>query len=81
MTDFDTPYIVIPHSRGSATPNATVSQTAQFRQFARAELGARWYKCSDYVLSELHLKAKRENGKWIDDGSTFLLGNNPFPPP
>jgi hypothetical protein len=81
MIDFDTPYIVIPHSRGSATPQATVSQIAQFKQFARVELGARWYKCSDSTLSELRLKAKRENEKWIDDESTFLLGNSPFPPP
>ena len=81
MTDFDTPFIELPHSRGTATPQATVSQTAQFKQFARVELGSRWYKCSDDFLSELQFKTKRENGKWIDDDSTFSVGNNSFPPP
>ncbi len=81
MLDFDTPFIELPHSRGSATSQATVSQTAQFKQFARVELGSRWYKCSDDFLSELHFKAKRENAKWINDGSKFSLGNTTFPPP
>ncbi len=81
MTDFDNPHIDPPDSIGSGTPQATIVQTAQFREFARAQIGSKWYKCSDYFLCQVILKAKRENDKWIDDGSTFSLGNSPFPPP
>lgn len=81
MTDLDDPHIDLPHGLASATPQATAVQTAQFRQFARVQIGSKWYKSSDYFLSELILKAKRENGNWIDDDSTFTLGNGSFPPP
>ena len=81
MADFDTPFVEIPHTRGSETPQATISELAQFRQFSRAEIGNRWYKISDFFLSEIYFKAKRENGKWVDNTSTFVLGNGQFPPP
>jgi hypothetical protein len=81
MADFDTPFVEIPHTRGSETPQATISELAQFRQFSRAEIGNRWYKISDFFLSEIYFRAKRENGKWVDNASTFVLGNGQFPPP
>jgi hypothetical protein len=81
MLDRDDPHLDLPHGLASATPQATAVQTAQFRQFARVQIGSKWYKCSDCFLSELTCKAKRENGKWIDDGSTFISGNGSFPPP
>jgi Bacterial TSP3 repeat len=81
MLDRDDPHLDLPHGLASATPQSTIVATAQFRQFARVQIGSRWYKCSDYFLSELVFKAKRDNGKWIDDDSTFTLGNGTFPPP
>lgn len=81
MIDLDDPNLPIKHADGIATPLASVVQTAQFREFARVQIGSKWYLCSDYFLSEVIFKAKRENNKWIDDGSTFTLGNSTFPPP
>lgn len=81
MSDLDTPFFKLKHASGSATSAAVAAQTGQFREFARVQIGSRWYKCSDYFLSEVLFKAKRENNKWIDDGSTFVLGNGTFPPP
>lgn len=81
MRDLDDPNIELPHTLGSATPQATLVFAAQFREFARAQIGTKWYQCSDYSLSECMFRAKRENNKWVDNGSTFALGNTPFPPP
>lgn len=82
MLDSDFPDLVLPVPLSSATENDTVLKLAQFRQFARVQIGDKWYKCSDYGLSELNIKVKRIDGKWVDDGSTFSSGNNSqFPPP
>lgn len=81
MLDLDDPSLTLPYSLGSASPQATITESAQFTEFARAQIGSKWYKCSDYFLSELLFKAKRENGKWIDNSSSFTLGNGAFPPP
>lgn len=82
LSDADYPNIELLNSTGSSNPNATIFELAQFRQFARVQIGTKWYLCSDYGLTELTRKLKRDNGRWIDDGSTFVPGNSStFPPP
>jgi hypothetical protein len=82
LSDADYPNIELLNSIGSSNPSATIFELAQFRQFARVQIGAKWYLCSDYGLTELTRKLRRDNGRWIDDGSTFVPGNNStFPPP
>ncbi len=79
MTDIDSPLYFLKHERG--LPNSTFSLHAQFRQYARVQIGRKWFRCSDLKLSDLKLKFKKTNGKWSNDGSTFVTGNGPFPTP
>lgn len=79
MNDLDDPYFQISHYLGAE--GATITQTSQFREFARTQIGSRWYRCSDFYLSEAIFRAKKENGQWVDNGSEFILGNGQFPRP
>ncbi len=81
MRDGDQPFVSLDHATGNGNPNATIFGLAQFKQFARIQIGSRWYKCSADELSEVTFKLKRDNGKWIDNGSIFVTGNSQFPPP
>jgi hypothetical protein len=81
MLDYDHPFIQIKHSLGASNPNATILKMAQFRQFARVLIKNKWHKCSSDELTEITFRLKRENGKWVDNGSTFKNGNSTFPPP
>ncbi len=54
----------------------TVEQRAQFREFARLQIGdnsvkgyKNWYRISDYSLWRHHAKFKKEKGKWKNNGS------------
>lgn len=77
MTSIDLPVFSLQHVRG--LPDSTFSMHAQFRQYARVQIAGKWYRCSDLKLSDLVLKFKKTNGKWSDDGSSFVIGNGPFP--
>lgn len=79
MRDIDSPLYFLNHDRG--LPDSTFSLNAQFRQYARIQLAGKWFYCSDLKLSDLKLKFKKTNGKWSDDGSTFITGNGPFQTP
>ena len=83
MEDADFPEFPLKDSTASSNPNAKILSVAQFKQFARFQVGGRWYKCSaeSEGLSTLTFKLKRTNAKWVDDGSTYILGNGVFPPP
>jgi hypothetical protein len=84
MEDADYPDLLLRNSTASSNQNATIHSFAQFKQFARIQVGGRWFKCSaeDEGLSELTFKLKRGDGKWVNDGSKFDLGNDgTFPPP
>jgi len=75
MLESDRPFVELMHSKGSA--GATFEEVAHFREFARVQIGNSWYMCSDPFLSKLTLKAKHQNGKWVDNGSDFVLENTP----
>jgi hypothetical protein len=78
MIDSDFPTYGLRHS--DCTANATFEMHAQFRQYARVQIGSVWYRCSNLELSDLKIKFKESNGKWINDGSSFDLdpGNGSF---
>ncbi len=79
MTDVDSPKFSLQHVKG--LPDSTFSLNAQFRQYARVQIAGKWFRCSDFKLSDLKFRFKKTNGKWSNDGSTFETGNGPFPTP
>lgn len=78
MRDTDDPRYTLSHGNGLA--DATFLLQAQFRQYARVQIAGKWYQCSDPELSDLKFKFRKTGGMWIDDGSSFVTGNGPFPP-
>jgi hypothetical protein len=70
MSESDHPFVELTHSKGIA--GATFEEVVHFKEFARVQIGNSWYVCSDPLSSKLTLKAKHENGKWIDNNSQFV---------
>lgn len=59
--------------------NDTVEIRWHFGEFARALIGQRWYRISDFQDWRIHVKyMKAANGKWIDGGSETEPNNNGF---
>lgn len=76
LTGTDSPNDGIAHSAGAA--GNTYEMRYQFREFSRLEIQGTWYRISDYYLWRLHIKFKKVNGKWVNDGTVKALDNNDF---
>jgi len=70
----DTPSNPMRHSTGS--DNDTYEERYHFGEFARLELGSKWYRISDFINWRTHFKYKRVNGQWTDDGSSAAADNS-----
>jgi hypothetical protein len=78
MRDADNPIYTMKDSDSPAT--ATFLMNAQFRQYARVQIKGIWYQCSELKLSDIKIKFRKTAGIWANDGSSFVIGNGPFPP-
>jgi len=50
--------------------NETFEEKDSFREFARLNIGTKWYRISDFVNWHFTLKVKNENGTLINNGSS-----------
>ena len=73
MSSYDQPTLYMPDAGG--TPNATFEQSLLAQEFARLQIGGRWYLVSDPVLWKVVEKLTFSNGHWQDNGLTLALGN------
>jgi len=62
------------HSTGN--DGEKIEWRLQFREFCRLELNGLWHKISDYKLWRLHIKMRKHQGEWIDDGKLKDLTND-----
>jgi len=72
----DRPSLGIAHS--AASNGDTYEWRLHFREFTRLELEGVWHRISDDFLWRIHLKFKKDNGKWINNNSARALDNNEF---
>jgi hypothetical protein len=76
LTGFDRPKRSIGHNVGA--DGNTVEWRLHFLEFARLEIGGKWFRISDDFPWRTHIRMKRVGGKWVDDGSIKELNNNGF---
>ena len=68
MLSTDAPKIIIAHAAG--TDGEKLSWVLDLKEFARLELGGKWYRISDDTEWHINLRLQRANGKWVDDNTT-----------
>lgn len=73
ITSLDNPTIWIPEA-GAANGN-TFQEEAKFGEFARVNIGSKWYRVSDFLDWNLTAKVKMAGGVWTDNGSATGPGN------
>ena len=73
ITGYDIPSTPMRHSIGSN--NDIYEERYHFQEFARLELGTKWYVISGPVEWKAHYLFKRVSGQWTDNGS-FADTNN-----
>ena len=73
---WDFPQLPVAHSKGAA--NNEIELRLHFREFTRLEIEGTWFRISDYYLWRIHLKLRKTNGKWVNNGTTKALDNNGF---
>lgn len=53
----------------------TVELRLHFREFTRLEIDGVWYKISDFFLWRIHLKFRKLNNVWFDNGTNKATDN------
>ncbi|MEM0965542.1 MAG: hypothetical protein AAGJ81_05280, partial [Verrucomicrobiota bacterium] len=76
ISSFDIP--VNPFRNSTGSDGDTFEIRYHFGEFSRLLIGSDWYRISDYLDWRIHFKIEKENGVWIDDGSTRALDNEGF---
>ena len=73
ISSHDTPTTWIPEA-GSSNGD-TLEEYDYFGEFARLEIGSRWYRVSDFLDWKFVTKLKMQSNQWTNNGCTTVTGN------
>lgn len=73
ITSRDRPNIWMPEVGSS--DGDTIEERCNFSEFARLEIGEKWYRISDYLDWRFVLKVKMVSGEWTNDGCETAEGH------
>ncbi len=66
----------MPHQTGNNGDTYEIRN--HFGEFARLQIGATWYRISDFFDWRVHFRLRRHGGRWHDDGSIIDWNNDEF---